>query len=107
MPTKADGLDDKGPTAMEVDMIQKGFKGKPTGGKFGGRARFFDFKGKGKGGKGKGYSWTPSGSWSQKGKEKGKKGCKGNGKGKGKQDKAGFNCGQLGHMAKDCWKTKV
>lgn len=107
MPTRAETMDDKGPMAMEVHLVQKGFKGKSKDGKFGGKGRFFDSKGKGKGGKGKGYGWTPSGSWARKGKEKGKKGGKGGGKGKGKQDRACFICGQIGHLAKECWRAKV
>ena len=49
MLVKQDLVDDKGPMAMEVDMVQKGFKGKSKDGKFGGKGRpWVEYNGKGK-----------------------------------------------------------
>ena len=96
--------DPTGVMPMEVDRVQKG-KGKNSKG-----------KGKGKDSKGKGKS-------SEKGKSKGKgdwrqddKGQGGKDYGKGQKGKskskdkdktslACYTCGQVGHVARDCWRN--
>ena len=90
-----------GPAPMEIDRIEKG-KGKQKG-KGKGKS---NAKGKGKGKdpspKGKGKKGQPS-SWNEKSGANSRDSNDPKSKGKGK---ACFTCGQIGHLAKDCWKVR-
>ena len=110
-----------GATPMEIDRM--GYKGKDGGkkgkGKDGkGKSKGKDGKGKGQKGQGKQSQWgnNSNASWNNNGQkgQSGYGGDKGKGKGKNQNQKGGnpnkdlacFNCGRLGHVARDCWRVR-
>ena len=104
--------DPTGLVPMEIDRVKGGKaagkgKGKSKEGK--GKAKGKEQKGKGKTyGKQNQWNSTSTTSWSTTSKsgKGGDQNDKGKGKSKSKDGVACFNCGRVGHMAKDCWRVR-